>query len=379
MGRRTLEHEYHATCGILRYPEPYEPSAADAFDSPRLFHNPAGFTAASAAAGPRMGVKTGLYPPVRPFNRGYLRVSDLHELYFEECGNPRGKPAVFLHGGPGGGIDAKVRRFFDPKRYRTVLFDQRGCGKSRPAASLIDNTTWHLVEDIERLRAHLGIERWLVFGGSWGSTLALAYAQTHPERVTELVLRGIFLLRRWELEWFYQDPGGAAALYPDLWEPYVAVIPPEERADMMGAYYRRLTSNDSRELKRAARAWSMWEGATSYLRLNPSYVAKFREDDYAATFARIECHYFVNRGFLRADDQLLADVGRIRKIPAVIVQGRYDVICPMRSAWDLHRAWPEAELRVVADAGHSAFETGITRELVAATRRFARLRRAKAR
>jgi proline iminopeptidase len=315
---------------------------------------------------------SGLYPPIRPFNRGYLRVSDVHELYFEECGNPHGKPAVFLHGGPGGGTDAKMRRFFDPRRYRVVLFDQRGCGKSRPTASLVDNTTWHLVEDIERLRAYLGIERWLVFGGSWGATLALAYAETHPERVTELVLRGIFLLRRWELEWFYQNPGGAGALYPDLWECYVEPIPPPERTDLIGAYYRRLTGDDPGELKRAAQAWSMWEGATSYLRLNPSYVAKFRADEYAAAFARIECHYFVNHGFLRAEDQLLADVGRIRKIPAVIVQGRYDVVCPMRSAWDLHRAWPEAELRIVADAGHSAFESGITRELVAATRRMAR-------
>lgn len=331
-------------------------------------------------AGERRGAKArkrgreGLYPPIRPFNSGYLRVSTLHELYYEECGNPRGRPALFLHGGPGGGTDAKMRRFFDPRRYRIVLFDQRGCGKSRPRASLVDNTTWHLVEDVERLRAHLGIERWLVFGGSWGSTLALAYAETHPHRVSHLVLRGIFLLRRWELDWFYQDPGGAAALYPDLWEHYVEPIPPAERTDLIGAYYRRLTSEDAGELKRAAKAWSVWEGATSFLRLNPRYVAKFREDAYAAAFARIECHYFINRGFLRAEDQLLADVGRIRRIPAVIVQGRYDIVCPMRSAWDLHRAWPEAELRVVPDAGHSAFEAGITHELVAATRRFARSR-----
>jgi len=315
----------------------------------------------------------GLYPPLRPYNTGYLRVGGDHEIYYEESGNPRGKPAVFLHGGPGGGTEPKMRRFFDPARYRIVLFDQRGCGRSRPHASLTDNTTWHLVEDIESVRKHLGLARWLVFGGSWGSTLALAYAQAHPECVTELILRGIFLLRRWELEWFYQSPGGAAALYPDLWEQYVAPIAPEERADMIGAYYRRLTSADPKVVAAAARAWSVWEGATSYLMFNPDYVAKFQQDDaYAAAFARIECHYFINRGFLRADDQLLADIGRIRHIPAVIVQGRYDVICPMRSAWDLHRAWPEAELRIIPDAGHSAFERGITRGLVAAADQFAK-------
>jgi len=311
-----------------------------------------------------------LYPAVRPYSSGYLRVSDVHEIYFEECGNPRGKPAVFLHGGPGGGTDARMRRFFDPKRYRIVLFDQRGCGKSRPHASLADNTTWHLVADIERLREHLAIDRWVVFGGSWGSTLALAYAETHPERVAALVLRGIFLLRRWELEWFYQSPAGAAALFPDQWEEYVAPIPPAERSDLISAYYRRLTSEDPKELQRAARAWSVWEGATSFLHVNPSYVAKFEEGAYAAAFARIECHYFVNRGFFASDGQLLADVARIRRIPAVIVQGRYDVVCPMRSAWDLHRAWPEADLRIVPDAGHSAFEPGITHELVSATDRF---------
>ncbi len=313
-----------------------------------------------------------LYPPLEPYRTGTLRGSPVHQLYYEESGNPRGKPAVFLHGGPGGGTDPRMRCFFDPRRYRIVLLDQRGCGKSRPHGSLEDNTTWHLVADLERLRTELGIERWLVFGGSWGSTLALAYAQTHPERVSELVLRGIFMLRRWELEWFYQDPGGAAALYPDLWEHYVQPIPHAERGDMMRAYYRRLTSDDVRERQRAAHAWSVWEGATSFLRLNPEYVARFQEDAYAAAFARIECHYFVNGGFFRQDDQLLADVGRMRLIPGVIVQGRYDVVCPMRSAWDLHRVWPEAQLRVVPDAGHSAFEPGITHELILAPDRFAR-------
>ena len=331
-------------------------------------------TAGKAAAAParRSRSARGLYPAIRPYNSGMLRVSAIHEIYYEESGNPRGKPAVFLHGGPGGGTDPSMRQFFDPKRYRIVLLDQRGCGHSRPHASLVDNTTWHLVLDIESVRELLGIDRWLVFGGSWGSTLALAYAQAHPERVTELVLRGIFMLRRWELEWFYQDPGGAAALYPDLWEGYVAPIPPEERHDMIRAYYRRLTSTDRNVLNEAARAWSVWEGATSHLRRNPDYVAKLTADArYAAAFARIECHYFINGGFLRQDDQLLADVDRIRHIPAVIVQGRYDVVCPMRSAWDLHRAWPEAQLHIVADSGHSAFEVGTTRELVAATDGFA--------
>jgi proline iminopeptidase len=270
-----------------------------------------------------------------------------------------------------------MRRFFDPRGYRIVLFDQRGCGASRPHAELRDNSTWDLVADIEALRAHLGLERWMVFGGSWGSTLALAYAQCHPERVTELVLRGIFLLRRSELEWFYQDPLGAASIFPDLWERYVAPIPPAERGDMMQAYYRRLTCDDAATRASAARAWATWEGATSFLRSNSAYVAKFDNPDYAAAFARIEAHYFVNRGFMDSDDQLLRDIERIRHIPAVIVQGRYDVVCPMRSAWDLHRAWPEAELRIVADAGHSAFEPATTRELVAATDRL--LRRARGR
>ncbi len=317
------------------------------------------------------GARRRLYPPIKPYHSGFLKVSDLHEVYFEECGNRQGKPAVFLHGGPGGGLDPKMRRFFDPARYRIVLLDQRGCGKSRPHAALTDNTTWHLVSDIERLREHLGIERWLVFGGSWGSTLALAYAETHPERVTELVLRGVFLLRRWELEWFYQNPGGAGALYPDLWEHYVEPIPESERGEMMRAYYARLTSKDAAIRRGAAKAWSMWEGGTSYLRTSADYVSKFEKSRYAEAFARIECHYFVNGGFFSSDDQLLANVHRIRQIPSVIVQGRYDVVCPMKSAWDLHRAWPEADLRIVADAGHSAFEKGNLHELILATDRFA--------
>jgi proline iminopeptidase len=309
-----------------------------------------------------------LYPPIKPYNTGYLRVSDVHELYYEESGNPQGKPAVFLHGGPGAGCDDRARGFFDPDSYRIVLFDQRGCGRSRPHANLVDNTTWDLVADIERLRKHLGIDKWLVFGGSWGSTLALAYAQTHPAQVTELVLRGIFMLSSFELRWFYQE--GASAIFPDRWEPYVAAIPKEERGDMIAAFYKRLTSEDRATRVAAARAWSTWEGATSYLHVNADNLNKWGEEDFAIAVARIECHYFANRGFLDREDQLLRNVERIRHIPAVIVQGRYDVVCPMQTAWALHKAWPEADFRIVADAGHSAFELGNTHELVSATDRF---------
>jgi proline iminopeptidase len=328
--------------------------------------------AARAATPAAVRAPGALYPPIRPFHSAYLRVSTLHELYYEESGNPQGQPALFLHGGPGGGTDPSMRQFFDPQRYHIVLFDQRGCGSSRPHAELRENTTWDLVADIETLRTHLGVAQWLVFGGSWGSTLALAYAQRHPDRVSALVLRGIFLLRRSELAWFYQDPLGAAAIFPDFWEEYVAPIPAPERGEMIQAYYRRLTSPDPLVRAAAARSWARWEGATSFLRTNPHYVAKFDQPDYAAAFARIEAHYFVHQGFLERDDQLLRDVERIRHIPAEIVQGRYDVVCPARSAWDLHRAWPEATLQIVPDAGHSAFEPGITRALVAATDRFAR-------
>ena len=316
-----------------------------------------------------MALRT-LYPPIEPYNTGRLRVSALHELYFEESGNPNGKPVLFVHGGPGGGTDEAQRRFFDPAAYRIVLFDQRGCGKSTPHASLEENTTWHLVEDMEALRRHLGIERWQVFGGSWGSTLSLAYAQKHPERVTELVLRGIFLLRKQEIDWFYQH--GAHLFFPDAWEDFLAPIPPEERGDLVQAYQRRLMGPDAQVRQAAAKAWSIWEARTSYLLPKAEVVAHYGEDAYSLAFSRIECHYFVNRGFFRSDNQLLEDVPRIRHIPAVIVQGRYDMPCPMESAWALHKAWPEAELKIIQDAGHSAYEPGTTSALVEATDKFRR-------
>lgn len=310
-----------------------------------------------------------LYPEIGAHAQGMLEVGDGHRLYWEESGNPQGKPVVFLHGGPGGGSPSKARRFFDPARYRIVLFDQRGAGRSTPNAELRGNTTWDLVADIERLREFLQIERWQVFGGSWGSTLALAYAQSHPDRVSELVLRGIFMLRRKELLWFYQH--GASEIYPDHWEGYLAPIPEVEHGDLIGAYYRRLTADDPAVRLAAAKAWSKWEARTSFLIGDPNYELAFDVDAQALAFARIECHYFVNAGFLQTESQLIDGVDKIRHIPTVIVQGRYDVVCPIRSAWDLHRAWPEAELAIIADAGHSAFEPGIRDALVDATDRFA--------
>ena len=310
-----------------------------------------------------------LYPPIEPYSTGRLQVSPLHEIYFEQSGNPAGKPVVFLHGGPGGGSDAKQRRYFHPAKYRIINFDQRGCGKSTPYASLEDNTTWDLVSDIEKIREHLGIEQWQVFGGSWGSTLALAYAETHPDTVTELVLRGIFLLRKQEIQWFYQR--GASVLFPDAWEPFLAHIPELERADLLSAYYRRLTSEDAEVRIAAAKIWSGWEGATSKLLPDPAFTSHYEENEFALAFARIEAHYFFNNGFMQSDGQLLTNVSQLRQIPAVIVQGRYDVVCPMESAWALHRAWPEAELIITADGGHSAAEPSNSRALVAATDKFA--------
>jgi proline iminopeptidase len=306
-----------------------------------------------------------LYGPIEPFDAGMFRVSPVHELYYEQCGNPEGIPVVFLHGGPGGGLDKAYRRFFDPQAYRIILFDQRGSGQSRPHANLEDNTTWDLVSDIEALREKFDIDKWLVFGGSWGSTLALAYAETHPDRVTGLILRGIFLCRPQEIKWFYQS--GARAIFPDAWEQYLKPIPVDERGDMISAYYRRLTNGDEQVRLEAARAWSVWEGSTSKLFQDPNLMAHFDEPSAALSLARIECHYFMNNSFFNSDNYLLENIERIRHIPGVIVQGRYDVVCPMTSAWDLHLAWPEAELRIVADAGHSALEAGNTSALVEST------------
>jgi proline iminopeptidase len=309
--------------------------------------------------------RLGLYPEIEPFHHDRLQVDSRHTLYYEQCGNPDGKPVVMVHGGPGGGCSPGMRRFHDPAKYRIVLFDQRGAGRSTPHADLVDNTTWDLVADMERLRQHLGIQRWQVFGGSWGSTLALAYAQSHPDRVSELVLRGIFMLRRWELEWFYQE--GASRLFPDAWERYLAAIPAVERGDLISAFHRRLTCADPQQRVRAARAWSVWEAATSFLHQDPQFMAAHEADDFALAFARIESHYFVNGGFFEVEDQLLRDVPKIRHLPATIVHGRYDVVCPLQNAWDLHRAWPEAQLEIVSDAGHSAFEPGNVDALVRAT------------
>ncbi len=310
-----------------------------------------------------------LYPEIEPFDSGYLQVSERHRLYYEQCGNPDGKPVVMLHGGPGGGCNAKMRRFHDPKRYRIVLFDQRGSGRSTPHADLVDNTTWHLVSDIERLRTHLGIERWQVFGGSWGSTLALAYAELHPQQVSELVLRGIFMLRRWELEWFYQQ--GASRLFPDAWQEYLAPIPEVERSDLISAYHRRLTADDEAVRVAAARAWSVWEAATSLLLQDEAFIDAHRKDDFALAFARIEAHYFVHGGFFEVEDQLLRDAPRIAAIPTTIVHGRYDVVCPLQNGWDLKQVLPKAELVIVPDAGHSAFEPGNADALIRATDRYA--------
>ena len=309
-----------------------------------------------------------LYPDFPPYASHSLRVDPRHCLHVEECGRPGGIPAVFLHGGPGAGCEPYHRRFFDPERYRLVLFDQRGAGRSTPHADLTDNTTWDLVADMERIREHLGIERWLVFGGSWGSTLALAYAQTHPARVSALILRGIFLCRPQEIAWFYQQ--GASRIFPDYWEDFLAPVPASERGDLLGAYHRLLTGDDEVARLAAARAWSIWEGRTATLLPNPAVVDHFGGAHVALSLARIECHYFVNDAFLRPN-QLLEDAGVLAGIPGVIVHGRYDLICPLENAWALHRAWPGSELQIVPDAGHSAAEPGIRAALVAATERFA--------
>lgn len=315
--------------------------------------------------------KRSLYPEIEPFKTGMLDTGDGHQIYWELVGNPEGKPAVFLHGGPGGGCSASHRRVFDLQKYCVLLFDQRGCGRSQPHASLENNTTWHLVEDIERLRTMLGVDKWLVFGGSWGSTLALAYAQKHPERVSELVLRGIFTIRKEEIDWFYQD--GASKVYPDLWEGFLAPIPEEERHNLAAAYRKRLTSNDEAVRLQAAKAWAKWEGSTITL-LPGDEAEKFTDPHFALAFARIENHYFTHGGFMD-EGQLIREVHRLKGIPAVIVQGRYDMCTPAATAWDLYRAWqqvdPAIELHWVGDAGHAFNEPGILDQLIQATDRFA--------
>jgi len=305
-----------------------------------------------------------LYPAIESYASGLLDVGDGHRVYWERCGTPGGIPAVFLHGGPGGGCGPSHRRLFDPARYDVLLFDQRGCGRSLPHAELAANTTWDLVADIERLRTMCGHDKWLVFGGSWGSTLALAYAETHPERTSALILRGIFLLRQIEIDWYYQ--GGAAWLFPDKWERFLAPIPEADRNDLVGAYRRRLTGDDASVRLEAARAWAQWEGETITLLPDPATATGFGDAHFALAFARIENHYFVHRGWME-EGQLLRDAGRLRDIPGTIVQGRYDIATPMRSAWDLHRAWPEAEFHLIPDAGHAYNEPGILDRLIRAT------------
>ncbi|MBK9294724.1 MAG: prolyl aminopeptidase [Oligoflexia bacterium] len=317
-------------------------------------------------------MRVSFFPEIDPYKTHRLKVSRIHELYVEEVGNPKGQPILFLHGGPGAGLSTKHRRFFDPRFYRIILFDQRGSGKSKPHASLEENTTWDLVSDIEKLREFLGIQKWIVFGGSWGSTLALAYSETHPDKVDGLILRGIFLCRKEEINWFYQK--GCEWIFPDQWEKYFNFIPENERDDLVKAYYKRLTSSDSKLRLEAARRWSTWEGSTLKLIQDPETVSTFDEEQMALSIARIECHYFINRCWFKTDNQLIENINKIRHIPAVIVHGRYDVVCPVKNAWDLHKAWPEAKLQIISDAGHAADEPGILDALVRATESFKKLK-----
>ncbi|MCC2678327.1 MAG: proline iminopeptidase [Pseudobdellovibrio sp.] len=308
------------------------------------------------------------YPEIEPFKTEFLKVSDIHTIYVEQCGNPNGRPVIFLHGGPGGGIHSDYRRYFDPNHYRIVLFDQRGAGRSTPAAELRENSTWDLVSDIEKIRTYLGIKNWIVFGGSWGSTLALSYAETHPDKVKGLILRGIFLCRPSEIKWFYQF--GASEIFPDVWESYSSFIPEAERGDYVTAYYKRLTDPNADVRLAAAKIWSKWEAATSRLIVDMKAIDAFDDPTFALQFARIECHYFTNNAFFKTDNYLIENVAKIRHIPTVIVQGRYDVVCPARSAWDLHRAFPEAELHIIADSGHAASEPGTRSKLIEMSDRF---------
>ena len=308
-----------------------------------------------------------LYPRINPYDSGFIN-GDEHNIYYEQSGNPNGKPAIFLHGGPGGGGSEDVRRFFNPNLYRIVVFDQRGCGRSKPHGCLENNTTWDLVSDIENLRKKLSIEKWLVFGGSWGSTLSLAFAQAHPKSVSELVLRGIFLLRKEELHWFYQD--GASRIFPEAWSGFLDIIDEDKRDNLMNAYHEIFKSTDKEKRLKAAVAWSKWEAATSSLSYKPSLVEEFSDPEFALAFALIENHYFINKGWFDTENQLIENIDKIRSIPAVIVQGRYDVVCPMKTAWELSKAWPEAEMIIAPSSGHTAFEKEITHALISATNKF---------
>ena len=309
-----------------------------------------------------------LYPPIKPFNEFYLNVSSIHTIFIEESGNPNGKPVIFLHGGPGGGIEPIYRQYFNQKKWRIIIFDQRGCGKSIPHAELNENTTWDLVEDIEKIRTYLKIQSWVVFGGSWGSTLSLVYAIQYSNRCKGLILRGIFLLRKIEIDWFYQE--GCSYIYPDAWENYLSVIPKHKRENLVKAYYEELTSNNLKSRIKAAKAWSKWEASTSKLIQDKDSLHHFNDEKIAEAFARIECHYFINRGFFETDNWILDNIYKIEKIPNIIIQGRYDVVCPIRSAWDLHKKWKQSNLIIVSDAGHSMLEKGIQEKLIEYTDKF---------
>ena len=312
-----------------------------------------------------------LFPNIEPFNTFHLPVSDLHTIYIEESGNKNGKPVIFLHGGPGGGVDPKYRRYFNPDKWRIIMFDQRGCGKSTPFAELKENTTWDLVDDIEKIRNHLSIDNWVVFGGSWGSTLSLAYSQTYPNSCKGLILRGIFLVRKKEIDWFYQE--GANNIFPDRWESFLAPIPVEKRDNLMQAYYEILTGDDHSKKIEAAIAWSTWEGSTVRLMQDENFISDFSDEKFAEAFARIECHYFMNNCWFNSNNHLIENVDKIRHIPGVIIHGRYDIICPVVQAWDLHQAWPEADLHIIPDAGHSIFEEGIKDKILEYTEKFSSL------
>ena len=312
-----------------------------------------------------------LFPNIEPFNTFHLPVSDLHTIYVEESGNKNGKPVIFLHGGPGGGVDPKYRRYFNPDKWRIIMFDQRGCGKSTPFAELKENTTWDLVDDIEKIRNHLSIDNWVVFGGSWGSTLSLAYSQTYPNSCKGLILRGIFLVRKKEIDWFYQE--GANNIFPDRWESFLAPIPVEKRDNLMQAYYEILTGDNHSKKIEAAKAWSTWEGSTVRLMQDENFISDFSDEKFAEAFARIECHYFMNNCWFNSNNHLIENVDKIRHIPGVIIHGRYDIICPVVQAWDLHQAWPEADLHIIPDAGHSIFEEGIKDKILEYTEKFSSL------